>query len=174
MGIRINIRKICKETITKIHGQLTSHDLSNLEQEIIAIHANIPTTLRGGSYGHIGVIMNPTDYTAMTGGINFVNPVNPGIYLAGLTVNTAAGTRAREEALHKELIAQYKTFEGVKLRTKDLILEVVDNEYLSEIEHNTLGFLNQTPRQMIDHLLTRGGTLDFANTKDLLAEQDGK
>ena len=62
----------------------------------------------------------------------------------------------------------------MKLGTKDLILEAVDNEYLSEIEHDTLGFLNQTPRQMIDHLLLRGGTLDFADTKELLAERDGE
>ena len=58
--------------------------------------------------------------------------------------------------------------------TKDLILEAVDNEYLSEIEHDTLGFLNQTPRHMIEHLLTRGGALDFADTKDLLAKRDGE
>ena len=62
----------------------------------------------------------------------------------------------------------------MKLGTKDLILEAVDHEYLSEIEHDTLGFLNQTPRQMIQHLLTRGGALDFADTKDLLTERDGE
>jgi len=175
MGIRTDIRdEIRKETVTKIHGQPTSHDLTNLEKEIIAILANIPTTLGGGNHGHVGVIMNPTEYNTMTGGIDFVNPANPGIYPAGLAANAAAGTRAREEAIHKELIAQFETFEGVKLGTKDLILEAVDNEYLSEIEHDTLGFLNQTPRQMIDHLLSRGGTLDFADTKELLAERDGE
>ena len=175
MGIRTDIRdKIRKETVTKIHGQPTSHDLTNLEKEIISILANIPTTLGGGNHGHVGVIMDQVDYNTMTTGIDFVNPVNPGIYPAGLALNAAAGTRAREEAIHKELIAQFETFEGVKLGTKDLILEAVDNEYLSEIEHDTLGFLNQTPRQMIEHLLTRGGALDFADTKDLLSERDGE
>jgi hypothetical protein len=175
MGIRTDIRdEIRKETVTKIHGQPTSHDLTNLEKEIISILANIPTTLGGGNHGHVGVIMDQVDYNTMTTGIDFVNPVNPGIYPAGLALNAAAGTRAREEAIHKELIAQFETFEGVKLGTKDLILEAVDNEYLSEIEHDTLGFLNQTPRQMIEHLLTRGGALDFADTKDLLSERDGE
>ena len=175
MGIRTDIRdEIRKETVTKIHGQPTSHDLTNLEKEIISILANIPTTLGGGNHGHVGVIMDQVDYNTMTTGIDFVNPVNPGIYPAGLALNAAAGTRAREEAIHKELIAQFETLEGVKLGTKDLILEAVDNEYLSEIEHDTLGFLNQTPRQMIEHLLTRGGALDFADTKDLLAERDGE
>ena len=175
MGIRTDIRdEIRKETVTKIHGQPTSHDLTNLEKEIISILANIPTTLGGGNHGHVGVIMDQLDYNTMTTGIDFVNPVNPGIYPAGLALNAAAGTRAREEAIHKELIAQFETFEGVKLGTKDLILEAVDNEYLSEIEHDTLGFLNQTPRQMIEHLLTRGGALDFADAKDLLSERDGE
>jgi len=174
MGIRTDIRdEICKETVTKIHGQPTSHDLTNLEKEIISILANIPTTLGGGNYGHVGVIMDPTDYTTMTGGTSFVNPVNPGIYPADLALNAAAGIRARTEAEHKELINQFETFEGVRLGTKDLILAAVDNEYLNEIEHETLGYLNQTPRQMFEHLLTRGGALDFADTKDLLANRDG-
>ena len=69
-------------------------------------------------------------------------------------------TKARVEAKHKELINQYKTFEGIWLGTKDLILEAVDSKYLSKIKHETLGFLNQMAMQMI-------GELDFANTKDL-------
>ena len=158
----------------KIHGHPTSHDLTNLEKEIILILANIPTTLEGGNHGQVGVIMDPTDYSTMTGGTTFISPVNPGISPAGLALNAAAGTRARAEAEHKELINQFETFEGVRLGTKDLILEAVDNEYLIKIEHDTLGYLNVTPRQMIEHLLTRGGALDFADTKDLLAEQDGE
>jgi hypothetical protein len=59
----------------------------------------------------------------------------------------------------KELINQFKTFKGIRLGTKDLILEAVDNKNLKEIKHNTLGYLNQTPRQMIEHLLTCGSAL---------------
>jgi hypothetical protein len=90
----------------------------------------------------------------MTGGIDFTNPINPGLYPANLAMNLAAGTRAKAKAEPKELINQYETFKGVRLGTKDLILEAMDNEYLIEIEHETLGFLNKTPRQMLDHLIT--------------------
>ena len=117
--------------------------------------------------------MSTTDYNTMAQGTNFTNPVNPGIYPTWLALNAAAGTRAWAEAEHKELINRFETFEGVRLGTKDLILEAVDNEYLSEIKHDTLGFSNQTQRQMIEHLLTQGGALNFADTKDLLAKQDG-
>jgi hypothetical protein len=41
-----------------------------------------------------------------------------------------------------------------------------------EIEDDTLGFLNQTPKQIIDHLKIRGGVLDFADAKTLITERD--
>jgi hypothetical protein len=57
---------------------------------------------------------------------------------------------------------------------KDIILKAVDQEYLLEIEDETLGFLKQTPNNMLTHLWNRGGALDFADTKILLAERDSK
>jgi len=55
---------------------------------------------------------------------------------------------------------------------KDIIIEAVDKDFLLEIEDETLGFLNEMPRSMIDHLRNRGGALDFADTKTLLTERD--
>jgi hypothetical protein len=79
MGIQTKIQdEIKKETVTKIHGQPMSHDLIILEKEIITILTNIPTTLGGGNYGHIGIIMEPTEYSTMSGGFNFANLLNPG------------------------------------------------------------------------------------------------
>ncbi len=98
----------------------------------------------------------------MTAGITFANPANTGVYLAGLAANAVATVRARAEVKHKELINQFDMFKGVRQGMKDLILEAIDNEYLIEIKHEMLGYLNQTPRQMLDHLLNRGGALHFA------------
>jgi hypothetical protein len=70
-------------------------------------------TLGGGNYGHVEIIMEPTEYSTMSGGIGFANLLNPGFYPATLAAAAAAGTRAKAEAEHKELINQYETFEGV-------------------------------------------------------------
>ncbi len=129
MGIQTKIQdEIRKEMVTKIHGQPTSQDLTIPEKEIIAILANIPKTLGRGNFGHFGINMEPTEYSTMSGGLAFTNPINPGFYPATLTATATAGTRAKAEAEHKELINQYKTFEGVRLGTKDLILEAVENK----------------------------------------------
>jgi hypothetical protein len=143
-----------------------------LEKELIAIAANIPSTLGRGNHNHAGIIVEAAKYLTISGQA-FVTPVNPGIY-PNIAGNAAAGVRAREEAQHKELLAQFKIFNGAEQRLKDIILEVVEHDYLLEIEDETIGFLNQTPRMMINHLKVRGGSLDFADTKTLLTERDAE
>jgi hypothetical protein len=160
--------------VTKIHGQPTNHNLTILEKELIAILANIPTTLEGGNHGHAGIIIEPARYFLMMGGVAFVNPANPGTYPANTPANAAAVVQARAEAEHKEFVREYKTLQGVVQATNDIILEAVDQEYLLEIKDKTLGFLNQTPNDMLTRLRNYGGALDFADTKTLLAERDSK
>jgi hypothetical protein len=116
-------------------------------------------------------LLNQQSTFVMMGGTVFVNPVHPGIYPAGLTANAAAGTRAMAEAVHKEQIAQFKIFVGVEQALKDIVFKAVDLDYLLEIEDDTLGFLNQTPRSIINHLRSQGGAQDFADTKTLLADR---
>ncbi len=78
------------------------------------------------------------------------------------------------EAEHKELVAQFKRFKGVEQALKDIILEAVDKDYMLEIEDKLLGFLNQTPKQMITHLRARSGQLDFTDTNKLISERDAE
>ena len=152
MGVRADIQEeVRKEMVTKIHGQPTNQDLTLLEKELIAILANIPTTLGRGGHGHAGIIMDPAQYF-LTAGAPFVNPANPGTYPANVPNNATQGFRARVEAEHEELVKECKTFQRVVQATKDIILEAVDNKYLLEIEDEILGFLNQTPTDMLMHL----------------------
>ncbi len=105
MGVRAEIREeVRKETVTKIHGQPTNHDLTILEKELIAILANIPTIHGGGNQGHAGIIIEPARYSLMMGGVAFVNTANPGTYPANVPANAAAGVQARAEAEHKEFV----------------------------------------------------------------------
>jgi hypothetical protein len=146
MGLQSNTRKeLKKETVNKNFAQPKDGDLTTLEKKLIAITASIPTMLGGGNHGHAGIIVEPSKYLTMTGGTQFDPPANPGVYPAGLAINAAAGTRAREEAIHKELVAQYKIFKGVEQGLKDIIQEAVEADYLLEIEDETLGFQTKLP-----------------------------
>jgi hypothetical protein len=95
MGVQADIHEeVRKEMVTKIHGQPTNHDLTILKKELIAILANISTTLGGGNHGHAGIIMDPARYLVIAG-IPFNNPANPRNYPANVAGNGAAGVRAR-------------------------------------------------------------------------------
>jgi hypothetical protein len=75
--------------VTKKHGQPTNQDLTILEKVLIVIHANIPTTLRGGNHRYVGIIVETARYLLMTG-TGFVNPPNPGTYPANVAGNVTA------------------------------------------------------------------------------------
>jgi hypothetical protein len=161
------------KNITKIFGQPTKHDITKMETELTDIAAGIPSNLGSENHGHVGIIVENTKYTTMTGGTAFVIPANPELYPA-FAATVTARTRAREEALHKGLVKDYKIFCGVEAGLKDIILKAVDNDYVLEIEDKILGFLNQTPKQIITHLRNRGGQLNFADIKKLIREQDSE
>ncbi len=154
-------------------NQRTKKDITTLKKELISIAANIPSALGGGNHGHAGIIVEAAKNLVMAG-VAFNDPNHPWIYPAGLTANAVAGTQAKEEAEHKKLLAQFKIFKGVEQALTDIILEAIEHDYIMEIKDETLSFLNQTPRQMINHLKVRGGTLYFSDTKTLLAEQNAE
>ncbi len=93
-------------------------------------------------------------------------PVNPGVYPVGVT----AATRSRMEAEHKEQVNQFHTFIGVGMGLKDLVLKAIDKEYLLEIKHKRVAFLNMTAAQMLTHLHNRWGVVDFVDITALMAE----
>jgi hypothetical protein len=126
-----------------------------MEKELTAIAATTPTSLGGGNHGHAGIIVEDAKYTTMTGGNACVNPPNPGLYPI-IAANVAAGTRAREEAIHKGLVREYDIFCRVEAGLKDIILGAVDNDYVLEIENEILRFLNQT----VENSAISGGATD--------------
>ena len=108
-----------KETVTKIHEQPTNKDLTILEKELIAILANIPTTIGGGNNGHAGTLMDPVRYQ-LTAGVLLTNPINPGNYPTNVTGNAAAGVRARAEAEHKEEVKEMRLSKTLYRQQKTL------------------------------------------------------
>jgi hypothetical protein len=140
MGLRAETcDELRKESVTKIHGQPTGHDITTLEKNLVAIAVSIPSGLGGGNHGHAGIIVEATKYLAIAG-VAFIDPIHPGIYPTGLPTTAAAGTRARVEAKHKKSLAEYEIFKGVEQAFKDIILEAVEHDYLWEIEDDTLRF----------------------------------
>ncbi len=161
-------KTVAEQTVTKVNSPPTSNDLNLLEEELIAITASIPSVLEGGFNSHAGMLLSDIDYATMAPGTPFVTPVNPSIYLVGVT----AATWSRMEANHKEQVKQFHTFVGVGMGLKDLVLKEIDENYLLEIKHKCMAFLNVTAAQMLTHLRNCWGVVDFVDIMALMAECD--
>ena len=78
--------------------------------------------------GHAGMLLSKIDYATLAPDTHLVPPVNPGVYSIGVT----AANCSQMKAMHKEQTKVFKTFAGVRMGLKDLILKAIDNNYLLE------------------------------------------
>jgi hypothetical protein len=161
-------KTVSEQTVTKGNGQPTSNDLDLLEEELIAVTASIPTVLGRGLNGHAGMLLSDVDYAIMAPGTPFVAPLNPSVNPIGAT----AANCLQMEAKHKEQINQFYTFAGVGMGLKDLILKAIDKDYLLEIKHECVAFLNVTAAQMLTRLCNCWGAVDFVGITALISECD--
>jgi hypothetical protein len=161
-------KTVTEQTVTKVNGQPTSNDLDLLEEELITIATSIPTVLGGGLNSHAGMLLSDVDYATMAPDTPFVAPLNPSVYPIGVT----AANCSRMEAKHKEQINQFHTFAGVGMGLKDLILKAIDKDYLLEIKHECVAFLNVTAAQMLTYLRKHWGIVDFMDITALMSECD--
>ena len=79
--------------LTRIHGQPTYETLQTLSTEIKANASSVPSTLGGGHYGHLGLILSDDRYATLAHTVPWVSPANPGPF-----VPPAAGTGPQIEA----------------------------------------------------------------------------
>eukprot|EP00804_Cyclotella_cryptica_P014825 CCRYP_015027-RA/>CCRYP_015027-RA protein AED:0.12 eAED:0.12 QI:0/0/0/1/0.2/0.16/6/0/1256 len=170
MGIKQDIETSLKDySITKIDGQPSDEDVTNLVREMTEMLASVPTTNGGGSHGHIGMIIKDAEYrTFSTGNQPFNIPTNPGPYPT--TVDPDPATRERQVAEHKAEKEEFETYLGVLNAARQHVIRAMDPEWLEAIRSPTLGFAHMTLREIIDHLRDAGCDLDYMDVSDLIAE----
>ena len=64
--------------LTKISGQPNYPLLKIVKNELKANGASVSSNLGGGSNGHAGLILNPTEYTTVSV-TPYIRPVHPGV-----------------------------------------------------------------------------------------------
>lgn len=153
--------------MTLIEGQIYQEDFQKLVQELCCIAAQFPTRIGGNTLGHIGLILEDTDYQMRSqGGVTFDKPTHPGACPAILSNN--AREREIEMAEHKLLREKYETAMGVEMGLKELIVKTVPKEHLVSIMDKMTGLTNHTIQQILAHLSVEGAELDDNDVTDLI------
>eukprot|EP00804_Cyclotella_cryptica_P015656 CCRYP_003653-RA/>CCRYP_003653-RA protein AED:0.40 eAED:0.40 QI:0/0/0/1/0.5/0.66/3/0/324 len=164
MGIRHDVEEgLEKYEITKIDGQPTDEDLNKLTKELTNALGSVATELGGGEHA-----MSATEYiTFSRGGVTYDIPANPKAYPANADPDPAV--RERQVAEHKAKIAEYETHLGVESWARRMIVNAIDHEWIAEMESETMGFNHRSPKELLAHLRSVGGTLDHMDITELFS-----
>ena len=170
MGVVQDTREmVAKGRVTVIDGQITQEDFSKLVQELCRIGSSIPTSIGGGTLGHVGLILNQADYVLRSkGGVSFHMPKNPGQCPATLSADPT--TREREMAEHKYAVKEYKQCIGMQMGLRDLIIQAVPKEHLAGITDKLLGLLQLTIQEILNHLVVEGADLEDYDVEELMGK----
>jgi hypothetical protein len=169
MGICHDVEQgLKKYEITKIDGQPMDEDLNLLVKELTNAAGSVATKNGGGEHGHVGMVINDAEYiTFSNGGARFVVPTNPGPYPT--TVDLDKVKRERQLMEHKAEGIEYETYLGVEIYIRRMIVKSIDQEWLAEVESETMGFNYLSPKTLLTHLRNIGGSLDHMDMTELIS-----
>jgi hypothetical protein len=125
-------------TLTKISGDSTYTSLAKLEREIKANGKSVPSTLGGGSQGHLVLVSSTQSYDRVSPGVPFTRPALP-------ELPNLMGSIANQIAVAKEIYA--KTLEAFKLCNlieRTIIQQInttVDPDCLADLIDDETGLL---------------------------------
>ena len=114
------------------------------------------------------MVINEAEYiTFSRSGAGFVVPTNPGPCPA--TVNMDKVIRERQIVEHKADCNEYETYLGIENCICRMIVKSIDHEWLAEVESETMGFNHLSPKDLLTHLQSVGGTVDRMDVTELFS-----
>jgi hypothetical protein len=145
------------KVLTKVHGTPTYETLMTLSTELKANASSVPSTLGGGLYGHLGLILSAERYATLANSVPWTNPGNPGPFAP-----PAGATAAQLEAA-KDVWRELKySFDFYQATEKALIAQVVDSIdpiYLRALLNRATGQYASGIRDVLLHLFSTHGKI---------------
>ena len=108
------------KVLTRLHGQPVYESLQTLLTELKANASSVPTTIGGGLYGHLGLILSDVRYATLPNTVPWVSPANPGPFVPSATTALNYIVKQQKSALSR------KRDDSAKMRVENEI-DQLDN-----------------------------------------------
>ena len=153
------VGKFPHKKLPTIQGEPTYASINDLMQIMYANAASVPTTLGGGSHGHIGLVMKASLYATLSPA-PFLVPPAPGPF-PQFNPNVRYTQAQRDEIVrqHKEATRIFENCTNTDLALKAQLCEAVQDVYLEEKRNRYTGYLTVPTKELMDHLLKRYGKI---------------
>lgn len=116
--------------LTKIHGEPTYDTLQRLHNELKSNASSVPSTLGGGSHGHLGLVVSSARYVLITN-IPYIRPPPPGMRILPPNVTDQVAMIYREN--HAEYVRIFHEVTAVEKALIQQIVAAVDHTYLQTL-----------------------------------------
>ena len=143
--------------LTKIHGKPVYDTLRLLADEVKANAAAVPTTLGGGSYGHLGLVLSAARYAALPLSAPWVTPVNPGNFTSPAGATGPQIEAARD--MYRQRLRTYELFQATEKALIAQVVEAIDTIYLRAKWNRATGQYTGSIRAILLHLFTTYGKI---------------
>ena len=150
-----------------ITGQPTDDALTALRDVHYPLLLDIPYDMNGPD-NLIGIIEPVAVYMA-TWGQAFVPPARPPAYPV-IADDASAVVRARSEAQHARLVADYESWDAAERAVSKFIREAIDEVYYRDLRHVRSFYTSVTCLQLMDHLTANCGGLHPSELVNLPTE----
>jgi hypothetical protein len=138
-----------------IQGQPTYADLNLLRTTLYKEAARVPSTLGGGTCGHLGLVMSPALYATISP-VAWVTPALP--ILANFQNMTGPQISAEKERYYKDL-REFQEVKNLDAALTRLITKTIQPVYLGPLDQPFIGLINYSTRQILEWLIKTYGRI---------------
>ena len=120
--------------LTKIVGKPKNKALRKIKKELAANGTSVTCDLRGGANGHLGLVLDPTEYTEVST-VSYAFPKHPGdLNLTGITTQYVTSEK-RED--HREELRLFREATNVRAAMLKQIAQAIPEMYIKCFRNHT-------------------------------------
>ena len=134
----------------------TARTVRILRKQLFANLGSVTSELGGGGHGHLGMLMPPAAYQAISnGGVPYVPPVPP----AQPIYHGTAALVATLQQQHTDRKKVFEDYRDLSIETKTMMIQAIPLSFIRTLNHDQVGFANATPLLIMNHLLQTYGEI---------------
>ena len=161
------------KTLTKIHGQPDIDSILHLFRQVKRNVQKIKTTLGGGQWGYLAIVIATAIYNAIPGTTPFNRPTDPGTF-SPAPPDTGVTTRAQGDAdiaaltpaqiatqkiAHDERLRQFNECQAIESLVRDQISETIEPDFLEALRDPATDMITSNIPTIFDELMNLYGQL---------------